>query len=142
MLQRRSAQLALQTTLLLAMEPEGATRRVRDLAGELGVTAAYLSKVLQGLTRVGLVRAVRGPGGGVQLAQLPQNVSLWDVLSAVEPAGSLERCFLGLPECSDSRPCALHETWAPLRNHILEIFRTRTLWELAREARRKSLLKE
>ncbi len=142
MLQRRSAQLALQTTLLLAMEPEGATRRVRDLAGELGVTAAYLSKVLQGLTRVGLVRAVRRPGGGVQLAQLPQNVSLWDVLSAVETVGSLERCFLGLPECSDSCSCPLHETWAPLRNHILEILLTRTLWELAREARRKSLLKE
>ena len=135
MLYRRSAQLALQAALVLAMNPRGAIHRVRDLASELGITPTYLTKVLQSLTRVGLLRTVRGPGGGVQLAQNPENVSLWDVLSAVEPMGSLEQCFLGLQRCNASRPCPMHETWAPLRNHFLEILHTRSLSEFAREAK-------
>lgn len=142
MLYRRSTQLALQTTLLLAREPEGAVRRVCDLATELGVTSAYLTKVLQSLSRTGLVQSLRGPGGGVQLTQLPEDISLWDVLSAVEPVDSMERCFLGLGRCSDSRPCPLHEAWAPLRNCILRTLQTRTLGEFAREADRKGLFEE
>ena len=134
-LYRKSAQLALQATLLLAMNPKGAIHRVRDLAEELGIAPTYLAKVLQNLTRVGLVRAVRGPGGGVQLAQDPDKVFLWDVLSAVEPVGSLEQCFLGLSLCNASRPCPMHETWAPLRNHFLEVLHTRSLSEFAREAK-------
>ena len=47
MLYRRSAQLAVQAALLLALEPEGNSRRVRELAEDLGVPPTYLTKVLQ-----------------------------------------------------------------------------------------------
>jgi Rrf2 family protein len=90
-LYRRSAQLAVEVVLFLALEPEGTSRRVRDLATELGVPATYLAKIVQALTRLGLLRALRGPRGGVQLARPAREIRLRDVLSAVEPVGEFER---------------------------------------------------
>ncbi len=140
MIYRRSGQLALQASLLLALEPAGTPRRVSEIADELGVPRTYLAKVLQGLTRVGLLRAVRGPGGGVCLARSPREIHLWDVLSAIEPARELEQCFLGLGQCNEVQPCPLHDAWGPIRTHILEMLQTKSLWQFASEAHEKHLL--
>jgi Rrf2 family protein len=126
----------------LALEAEGSSRRVREIAAELGVPATYLAKVLQSLTRAGLLRAMRGPGGGVQLARSPREIYLWDVLSAIEPVGEFERCFLGLGRCNDLNPCPLHEAWAPIRSQILTMLQTKSLWEFATEAQGKGLLED
>lgn len=140
-LYRRPAQLAVKATLLLALEPEGTCRRVRELAAELGVPATYLTKVLQELTRAGLLRAVRGPGGGMRLARSAHTIHLWDVLSAVEPTAEFNRCFLGLDRCTDLNPCPLDQVEAPLRTQILALLQTKNLWEFAAEAKRKGLLR-
>jgi len=140
MIYRRSAQLALQASLLLALEPAGAPRRVSEIADELGVPRTYLAKVLQGLTRIGLLHAVRGPGGGVCLARSPREIHLWDVLSALEPVGEFEHCFLGLGHCNQMQPCPLHDAWGPIRADILAMLQTKSLWEFASEAREKDVL--
>lgn len=140
MLYRRSTQLAVQAMLLLALEPPGGCRRVRELAAELGVPATYLAKIVQNLAHVGLIRAVRGPGGGVQLVRPPREIPVWNVLAAVEPVGEFERCFLKLDRCNDLHPCPLHECWAPIRSQILAMLQSKNLWEVASEAQRRGVL--
>lgn len=140
MLFRRAAQVALQASLVLALEPEGSPRRVCDLAGELGVGATYLAKILQSLTRMGLLRGVRGPRGGVRLARSARETTPWEILAAVEPTGEFDQCLLGLRHCNDVRPCPLHEAWTPIRTQILSMLRTKSLWEVAAEAKSKGLL--
>lgn len=140
MIYRRSVQVAIQAAILLALEPEGTSRRVRELADALEVPATYLTKVLQGLTRAGLLRAVRGPGGGVHLARPAREIGLWEVVAALEPVGEFHRCFLGLGQCDDSNPCAFHENWAPVRARIWEMLRAQSLWELAAGARERGLV--
>jgi len=141
MLHRRPTQLALQATLLLATEPKHGWQRVRDLARALGVSAPYLTKVLQGLTRAGLLRAVRGYGHGVQLARPPQEICLWDVVLACEPAEEFQRCIVGLDGCDDVAPCPLHAFWAPVRAQILEMLQTKSVEELAAETKSMGLLR-
>lgn len=136
MFYRRSSQLALQATLLLALEPGGGPRRIRELAADLGVASTYLTKVLQNLTRVGLVRAYRGPGGGVQLARSAHKISPWDVLLAVEPVAEFTRCLLGVRQCSEATPCPVHSAWVPARDRIRQILQTKSLREFATEAQR------
>lgn len=135
----RAAQVALEVSLLLALEPDGTPRRVRDLAEELGVAATYLAKILQELARAGLLRGVRGPGGGIRLAMPAEEIHQWDVLRAVQPVSRFEQCMLGWERCHDAEPCALHETWAPIRARIVEMLQTTSLWELACKAERKGL---
>ena len=100
--------------------------RVGDLADTLGVGAPYLAKVLQSLTRAGVLRAVRGPGGGVRFARSPREIHLWDILSAVESVNEFKRCFLGLKPCTNLNSCPLHGDWAPIRAKIHRCCRQET----------------
>ncbi len=140
MLFRRPAQLAVQAILLLALEPDVTCHRVREIAAKIGVPATYLTKVFQELTRAGLLRGVRGPGGGMQLARSAHEIHLWDVLSAFERTADFERCLLGLQRCNNLNPCPLDKAWAPLRAQILAMMQTENLWGFASEARRRRVL--
>lgn len=140
MLYRRSTQVAVEVVLLLASEEERTTRRVRDLASELGIPSPYLAKIVQSLTRAGLLRALRGPRGGVRLHRSAHDIKLWDILSAVEPAGEFERCFLSLDRCDDLHPCPIHDDWAPIRTSILTMLRKKSMWQIASEARHSGAL--
>lgn len=140
MLYRRSAQLALQALFFLAFEHSPRPRLVRDIATALGVQAPYLTKIFQQLQRVGLVRTVRGPRGGVRLQRPADQIKVWDVISALEPVDTFEECLLGLTRCSDRNPCPLHNLWAPIRAQLLAMLQTKNVLELAEESRRGNLL--
>jgi Rrf2 family protein len=136
MLFRRSSQLALQATLLLALEPDGSSRRIRELADELGIAAPYLTKIIQNLTRAGLVQAIRGPHGGVKLAHPAEDIHPWDVFAALEPVSEFTQCLLGTRQCNGETACPLHGTWAPAREEIFQALQTKNLREFAAEAKR------
>ena len=82
----QSVEYALRAAVVQADHP-GATATTEQVAGRAGVPAAYLAKLLQSLTRAGLVRSQRGVGGGVGLARDPGSISLLDVVTAIEPVG-------------------------------------------------------
>lgn len=139
-LQRRGTQLAVETLLLLALEPQGKCCCVRELATQLGAQATYLAKIVRDLTRLGFVRGVRGPGGGVRLARPATEINLWEVVNAIEPMGKFERCVLRPDPCSDLHPCPLHDGWSPIREQITELLKSRTLSELASAAQTNGTL--
>lgn len=138
---RRPSKLALQAAFLLAQQRDGSTRRVRDLADELGVGTPYLAKVLQPLTRRGILHAVRGPGGGLQLGQAAREIYLWDILCGLEGTEDMMGCFLGLPQCSDHTPCPMRHAWLPIRAQILLLLQGTSLAEIAAGADIRRFLK-
>lgn len=93
-----AASLAIHGALLLA-SPEQRRWTVKDLADAVGASEAHFYKVIQRLSREGLVRSTRGPGGGVELARPAETISFLTVYEAVE--GPLESggCLLGRPLC-------------------------------------------
>jgi Rrf2 family protein len=68
---------------LAADAPAAST--TKEIASKTKVPSAYLAKVLQSMRRAGLIHSRRGVGGGVTLAEAPSNISLLDVIDAVEP---------------------------------------------------------
>lgn len=140
MLQRRATQLAMQALLQLALEPEGKCCSVRELAVQLGAPATYLAKVVRDLTRLGFLRGMRGPGGGVRLAQPATAIRLWDVVQALEPVGKFERCVLRPGRCDEERPCPLHEEWSAIRTQIADLLKSKSLCELASTAQLRGTL--
>ncbi len=141
-LYRRPTQLALRAALLLALEPKGTSRRVRELAECMDVPATYLAKVLQSLTHAGILESVRGPGGGVRLARPASQIALWDILSLLEPVDEYEHCLIGLGRCNDLNPCPLHEQWGPIREQLIQSLQSMDLEQFARAAEAKGLLRE
>jgi Rrf2 family transcriptional regulator, nitric oxide-sensitive transcriptional repressor len=78
-----------------------------DISKATRVPAAYMAKVLQGLIRAGLLRSKRGIGGGVSLVKSPQELTILEVVSAVEPIARIRHCPLGLA-AHGVRLCPLH----------------------------------
>lgn len=96
------ASMAMHAMVLLAAG-QGRLMQTGQMAGQLGVSQAHLSKVLQRLTHAGLVRAVRGPKGGFGLGQRGLEVTLLEVYEVIEGPLGNGHCVLGKPSCGASR---------------------------------------
>lgn len=111
----------------------------RDLAELTHVPPSYLSKVLQQLSRGGLVRATRGLGGGFALARPPEQITVLDVIDAVDPLQRIRTCPLGL-KAHGAHLCPLHRRLDNAMAMVEDAFRQTTIAEVLAEPSRSKPL--
>jgi len=102
----QTAEYALRAVVMLGSNP-GSPRTTQQIAEQTRVPSGYLSKVLQALGRAGLVEAQRGLYGGFVLSRPLDDLTIIDVINAIDPLQRIERCPLGLVE-HGNRLCPLH----------------------------------
>lgn len=93
-----AANLALHAAIILAANP-GKPLSIPDIVGRLQVSDNHLSKVMQRLTRAGIVSSTRGRNGGFLLRGDPAQVTLLDVYEAIEGPQAPKKCLLTTPRC-------------------------------------------
>ncbi len=121
----QSCENALHALTYIATLDEGQTATVKEISGRQELRQPILAKLLQTMARAGLVTSVKGPGGGFALAIDAQHITLYDVVVCIDGTVDLERCTVGMMECTDEAPCPLHDQWKVLREEI-KIYLTRT----------------
>ncbi len=127
----QTVEYALRAVVHLAdRAPEA--RTTDEIAAATRVPKPYLSKVLQGLGRAGIVRSRRGIGGGVCLVKAPADLTVLEVVEAVEPIGRIRTCPLGLSS-HGVRLCPLHRRLDDALASVEEAFRRTTLAEILAE---------
>ena len=129
----REVGYAIRTLVRLAREPRGRFVPTWQLAQELEIPRSFLSKILRKLVKKGWLTSSRGVRGGVAYAIDPGEITLRDVITAIDGDRLFTRCILGLPHCGDEAPCAIHSAWKPLRDQLLEIFSSTTIRDLTQE---------
>jgi Rrf2 family iron-sulfur cluster assembly transcriptional regulator len=122
-----ASEVAIRAAIHLAAQPPGKLSPVHEVASDTGLPAAYLAKIMRLLIRAGLVRAFRGPGGGVELGRSPEAITLAALVHAVEGDVAGEACALGLGDCSEVAPCGMHARWAPLRGEFRRLLEETSL---------------
>lgn len=129
----QSAEYALQAMVCLAGH-SGQAKTVHHIAEETGVPKGYLAKVMQEVARAGLVSSQRGLGGGFSLTRSPDQITVLDVVNAVDPIKRITRCPVGNP---DHEPdlCPLHRKLDEAASVIEDSFRACTLAELIEPSR-------
>ncbi len=133
-----ASELAIRAAIHLAAQPPGKLSPVHQIASGTGLPAAYLAKIMRLLIRAGLVRAFRGPGGGVELGRPPDAISLAAVVHAVEGDLPEFTCVMGLGACSEATPCALHHQWVPLRTEFHRFLRETSLHTVVQSAQARA----
>lgn len=141
MVYSRSTQYAIRAMAHLATLSAGEFVRTRDIARSTGVPLPFLSKITQALSRRGLVESLRGRGGGISLTRPPRQITLEDIVLAVDGIEVADTCVLGLPACSDDTPCPVHHVWKKLRGEIRQSLHERTLEDLAHSLESKTKTK-
>lgn len=112
---------------------------INQISSQLGISFYFLTKILQKLTHHKLMVSYRGPNGGVALARPAKEISLMDMIRAIEPDNDLDGCVLGLPGCGESVPCPLHDQWGAARDVIKAIFENTNLADLGRKIKEDGL---
>ena len=105
---------------------------IKEVSSELGISFHFLTKILQKLTNHKIMISYRGPNGGVALAKPAGDISLMDMITAIEPHEEFDQCILGLAGCGEAMPCPLHEQWGEARDQIKAMFDNTNLAELGR----------
>src|SRR5262245_24900500 len=127
----QTAEYALRAVAALASHPDEQMATGR-LAEGTKVPPGYLSKVLQALGRAGLVRSRRGLGGGFELTRSTEEITVYDVVQAVDPVQRIRTCPLGLA-AHGVRLCPLHKRLDDALALVEDAFRSTTLAEILAE---------
>src|SRR4051812_32079743 len=131
---------ALRAVVHLAAEAP-APRTTEQIAEATRVPRAYLSKVLQGLRDAGVVHSQRGIGGGMTLVKAPAELTILEVVNAVEPLGRIKECPLGLA-AHGVRLCPLHKRMDNALASVEAAFAQTTLAEILAEPTESPPLRE
>jgi Rrf2 family iron-sulfur cluster assembly transcriptional regulator len=110
---------AVTAMLDLAMHEDGKPVTLAGISERQAISLSYLEQLFSRLRRNGLVKSVRGPGGGYRLAKLPNEVSVSQIISAVDELIDATQCG-GQENCRDERRCMTHDLWSSLNDKILD----------------------
>ena len=129
---------ALHCATVLAALPPGATVPGKALAEFHGVSESYLLKHLQALTGAGLLESVSGPKGGYRLARPPEQITLLDVVEAIEGREPAFRCTeirqrgpAAVEPAAYRLPCAIHAAMLRAEGAWRQALRSQTVADLA-----------
>jgi len=112
----READYAIRVVLFLAQHNEDGAVSTADLAEEMEIPYRFLRKIVRRMVEAELVVSQRGQGGGLRLARPKKEVSLADVLNAIDPAGvKLNLCMMNSEECQRSKTCEITKKFAALQ---------------------------
>lgn len=126
----QTVEYALRAVCFLAQNPASST--TEQVATQTKVPAAYLAKVMQSLVRAGIIRSQRGVGGGVSLAKGPEELTILEVVNAVDPIQRIHSCPLELASHGVTL-CPLHRRLDEALEMVEDAFRKTTLAEVLRE---------
>jgi Rrf2 family protein len=131
----RAADYAVRIMIHMAQLPEGSRERTATLAKTGGVPREFLSKVLQRLVKVGLLRSHRGSSGGFQLSHPAANVSLLDVIEAIEGPTHLNQCLISENACERHATCPAHPVWIEAQEQLVKLLGGVSLADMASTTR-------
>ena len=130
----RAADYAVRVMIHLAGLPPGSRVSRSELSSAAECPEQFLCKVLQNLTRAGLVVSHRGNTGGFELEDLHRNASLLEIVEAVEGPIRLNLCLTSDRACARQSWCPAHCVWADAQAALTGVLREATISRMAERA--------
>lgn len=131
---RRNTEYGLRALVHLAGSPQGVVSAA-DIAASQDIPAEFLHKILQKLSRLGFIHSHRGAQGGFTLARDPREVTLLEMVEAMQGKLAANKCFLAEDGCPRSPQCRLKGNWLAVEAMIADFLRGLTLQDLVDQLR-------
>jgi Rrf2 family transcriptional regulator, iron-sulfur cluster assembly transcription factor len=113
----------------LAMRTGDSPVTLADISERQQISLSYLEQLFGKLRRYGLVSSVRGPGGGYRLARTMPQITVADIILAVDEPIDATRCH-GMQNCKDDQKCLTHDLWENLNKVIFDYLHSVNLGQL------------
>ena len=119
--------------LMYCAANDGRLSRVPEIARAYGVSELFLFKILQPLTKAGLVETVRGRNGGVRLGRAADRITLFDVVKVTEDSFAMAECFEDrVAECPLVDSCGLNSALRKALNAFFDVLADYTIEDLVK----------
>ncbi len=122
----QGAQYAISAIIAISKNTEEGAISASNLSKSLDCPTAYLSQILAKLKEPGILNSKRGLNGGVFLAKPIEEISMMDVIGAIDGTDFFDKCFMGINGCGHIEPCPFHEFWSVERKKIEQWLRSTT----------------
>ncbi|MBN2173923.1 MAG: Rrf2 family transcriptional regulator [Bacteroidales bacterium] len=115
---------------------QGARPGVKDIAREIASPEAYTGKFMQLLTKHGLVRSMKGRGGGFFFDQNIRPLNLQKIVLVLEGEAYFNKCGLGFNGCDSHEPCPIHKDYIRVKQELFDLFEKLTIEGLANDVKK------
>ena len=131
----RGGEYGIRAMSYLAAQPDGHVCALREVSAAQDVPESFLAKIFQNLVHAGLVVSHRGARGGFALARPASQITLADVIEAVDGPVALNACLSEPGNCERVEECSLHEIWVKAQAAMMDVLGEATLDNVTRAAR-------
>jgi len=126
----RQADYAIRAVRYLSRQGENERSATSTVAKEMNIPPSFLAKIISQLSIAGLLHTSRGARGGVTLARDPKEISLLDVVEAIDGPILLNECVGDPGNCEFSGDCAMHPIWIEAQENLIKRLRETTFASL------------
>jgi len=130
----RAADYAVRVMVHMVGQPEGMRASLLSLAEATAAPESFLSKVLQSLTRAGMIHSQRGQSGGFEISEDGRKASMLEVIEAIGGPVRLNVCLGSGKSCARKVWCPAHPVWVRAQEAMLAVLRETNIAELAEQA--------
>jgi Rrf2 family protein len=114
----RQADYAVRAVMYLSKLGTNARASTAEIAREQSIPTTFLAKIVSQLASAGVVRATRGARGGVTLARPPEEISLLEIVEAIDGPMALNECVLDASRCPISVECPVRPVWCDVQSTL------------------------
>ncbi len=133
----RQADYALRAMLYLAHLAPNERAATSQIAEAKQIPPSFLAKIISQLSIAGLIHTSRGARGGVSLARKPENISLLDVVEAIDGPITLNECTQDPSTCVFGDSCPIHDVWCETQAELVRKLKNATFDKLLEEEEKK-----
>ena len=131
----RGGEYGIRGVLYLAQQEDGKVSMLSAIAKTQDVPPRFLAKIFQALAKAGVVKSHRGAKGGFSLARPASDITVRDVIEAVEGPVLLNVCLAAPGECARDTICPMHSIWSEAQDKMMAVLAKSNFAELAKAAR-------
>lgn len=115
----KTCEYAIRAMIFIAQKTKDGNKvGIKEIAKGIDSPEHFIAKILQELSRKGLLKSAKGPHGGFYLDDEALGCSLADIVKVIDGEQLFTSCGLGLKQCSETHPCPIHHEFKALRNNI------------------------
>jgi Rrf2 family iron-sulfur cluster assembly transcriptional regulator len=129
----RSGEYGLRGLLFLAKQPPEKVTLVSEISRDQKIPETFLAKIFQRLSKTGLLWSVRGAKGGFSLGKPANEITMKEIVEAIEGPIALNRCLLRQGECEEEKVCPLRQVWEEAQQRFIEILGRTTMEDLVKQ---------
>ena len=134
-----SCRYGIRALIYIASQPQISGKTgIKQISKDLDLPTPFLAKILQQLARQKILTSLKGPHGGFSLHKDPGKITLLDIVKTIDGDELFTNCLIHNYECRcvdrDKDPCPVHDQYAELREELINLFNSTTIYDLVKKA--------